>query len=148
MSMSESNVKVFFELEQDKDEYPPVGSESLWAVSVGADRYRINNIPFYVRGLAADDVVLAKKNSVGELIFREVVERSKHSTVRVFAKKVEDKEALRSELKRLGCNSEGSNIARLFAVDIPPSVPYADIEKVLIQWEHEGRAEYEEGCIY
>jgi Domain of unknown function (DUF4265) len=148
VNVSEPNIKIIFKLEQDQDGYPPAGSESLWAAPLGADRYRIDNIPFYVRGLATDDVVSAKKNAVGELIFEEVVERSKHSTVRVFAKNSADKETLRSELKQLGCDSEGSNIPRLFTVDIPPSVAYADIEKVLIRWEQDGRAEYEEGCIY
>jgi len=44
-------VKVYFDLEKDADGYPPVNSESMWAVPMGEFRFRIDNIPFFVYGV-------------------------------------------------------------------------------------------------
>ena len=42
--------KIVFSLVPDEDGYPPVASESLWAVNVADDEYRLDNIPFHVTG--------------------------------------------------------------------------------------------------
>ena len=125
-----------------------MATEGLWTIQLEGNRYRIDNIPFYARLIAYGDVVSAVKNEAGEIIFDEVIERSGHSTVRVFATDESELEALRLALKEMGCATEGSNIKRLFALDVPPSVPYETIKAVLETWELEGRVEYEEGCVY
>lgn len=52
-------VKVRFALERDEDGWPPAESEGLWAELVESDLYRLDNTPWFVRGVAAGDVVQA-----------------------------------------------------------------------------------------
>ena len=142
------HVKIVFKLDVDADGYPPSEFEGVWATPLGEDRFRIDNVPFFVKAVANGDVVRAIKNSDGEFIFDEIVERGGHSTVRIFVTEEGDREAIRLAIKELGCDSEASHIKRLCSVDIPPSIPYKNIKKVLDAWEADGRIEYEEGCIY
>ena len=46
-------MKVVFELPRDKDGWPPAASEGLWAIPVSPDVVRLDNTPFFVRGVAA-----------------------------------------------------------------------------------------------
>src|SRR6266700_2140016 len=73
-SMSEPiHVKVGFYLEQDEDGWPPVTRENILAVDLGGGRYRIDNIPFYVRGISDGDVIAAEPEDDGRLSFSELV---------------------------------------------------------------------------
>ncbi len=116
------SVKVFFELQQDEDGYPPVTCESLWATPVGNGLYRFDNIPFFARGVAYEDVV---------------------SAVRRDAKAPE----LRRELEALGCDTEQSHIPNLFAVDVPPSVSLEEVRRLLETGDASEHWEYEEACL-
>ena len=59
--------KVGFALEVDHEGSPPAGSEGMWAESVGGGRYRVDNMPWFVRGLACGDVVEAQPDEAGVL---------------------------------------------------------------------------------
>ncbi|MFI6735270.1 DUF4265 domain-containing protein [Nonomuraea sp. NPDC050451] len=72
-----------FELEQDDDGWPPAGSERLWAVSVAPGRARLDDIPFFVRGVACGDVVRIEADVEGTVWAKEVVEYSGNCTIRV-----------------------------------------------------------------
>ena len=52
-----NRVKVAVQLPPDS----PSDKETLWAESVGPDLYRLDNIPFYAKGIALDDIVEASK---------------------------------------------------------------------------------------
>jgi hypothetical protein len=52
-------VKIRFDLDQDDSGWPPAESEGLWAAAVGPNRFRLDNTPWFVRGVAADDIVEA-----------------------------------------------------------------------------------------
>lgn len=144
---SENLVKIFFELQQDEDGYPPVTCESVWATPVAQDLYRLGNIPFFARGVAYEDVVSAVRKDDGSLGFVEVVRSSGHSTLRVIAYEESDAPVLRRKLEELGCDTEQSHIPNLFAVDIPPSVSLEAVKHLLDTDTASERWEYEEACL-
>ena len=55
----EKHVKICFPLEPDEDGWPPVTAETLWAVELGGGLFRLDNIPFYARGVSDGDTVSA-----------------------------------------------------------------------------------------
>lgn len=140
--MSDTHVKVNFRVEIDEDS---VETESLWALPVSGG-YKIDNIPFWARGIACDDVVAATPDDDGILQFAGLIKPSGHSTVRIIFESEADVPVIRESLRRLGCESELDS-PRFLAVDIPPEVPYAEIRAYLDEQESAGILEYEEGCL-
>jgi hypothetical protein len=123
-------------------------AETLWAEPLGDNLCRIENVPFHAYGISADDVVAADERE-GELVFRRVVERSGHSTYRVFLREGVTEEsprfrALWQRLERLGCSYEGAT-ERLLAIDVPPSADISDVYEILSTGEQEGVWDFEEG---
>jgi hypothetical protein len=126
-------VKIRFPLPEE-DQAGGVLAETLWAVSLGGGRYRLENIPFYIYGVSAEDVVSAE-NVDGFLEFREVVSPSGHSTYRVFPRDplpppdvIEERLAA---LRALGTSSERGK--RLITLDVPPD---ADIDAIYRVFEY------------
>ena len=64
-AMSE-RVKVHFPIEVE-DGWPPVSGESMWAVHVEDEVYRLENTPFFVRGAAFGDLVQTWRDAEGVL---------------------------------------------------------------------------------
>lgn len=122
--------------------------ESVWAFPVEGG-YQIDNIPFYAREIALGDVVSTTKDIDGSLRFSSLVRPSGHSTVRLwFAKdRVEDVALVRQKLREMKCASEQSDLPRLVAIDIPPSVSYESALKLFVEGEKAGLFEYEEACL-
>jgi hypothetical protein len=56
-SISDDRVKIHFRLEVDEDGWPPASVESLWAVDLGDGTIRLDNVPWFVRGVASDDII-------------------------------------------------------------------------------------------
>jgi hypothetical protein len=52
-----THARIAFELEQDEDGYPPVSAETLWATPTPEGFWRIDNIPFFVYGIAPFDII-------------------------------------------------------------------------------------------
>jgi len=139
------HVKILFPLEQT-DGYPPHDVESVWAVPLGGGKYRLDNIPFFVRGVSSEDVVSATERG-GALFYAGLSSEGGHSTVRVLIADPDATERVREELRARGCSSEGTGIPGLIAVDVPPAVSYRELRQFLDEGERRGRWEYEEGCI-
>ncbi len=147
-------VKVGFKLDRDQDDYPPADWEWMWASRVSDSTFKIDNSPFFAKGVSAGDIVAAEQTS-GGLVFRDLVQPSGHSTVRVVAIRGDRNEGqvqalvaeLRESLKALGCSTELSHLPNLFSVDIPPEVDYRSVSAFLSQKESEGILEYEEACL-
>lgn len=76
-------VKVRFALDPDDSGWPPAESEGLWAQPAGEGRFRLDNTPWFIRGVAADDVIEAAPDDAGVLWFVRVVERRDRVVVRV-----------------------------------------------------------------
>lgn len=134
------HVKILFEIEGQNE------VESVWATPV-EDGYQLDNIPFYAREVALDDVVRVTKDADGALRFDGLVRASGHSTIRLWFASADDAQGTRDELRRLGCPSELSDLDRLVAVDVPPDVAYDDIKAKLDASEKAGVFEYEEACL-
>lgn len=138
MAPDTSHVKVLFDLEDNE-------VEALWAAPEG-EGYRLDNIPFYIRGIALGDVVRASTDTDGALRYAELLRASEHSTVRLWFEDADHVQAVRRSLRTRGCASE-LELDRLVAVDIPPHVPYAEVRAFLDAQEAAGVLEYEEGCV-
>ena len=138
---SQKHVKVLFDVEGDGG----TQLESMWAVPVDGG-YRLDNIPFYVRGFASGDVVSATPDPDGLLRSTGLVCASGHSTVRLWFADAGDVQKVRDELRAMGCDTE-LDLPRLVAVDVPPSIPYERIRTYLDEKERAGVFEYEEGCL-
>lgn len=140
-------VKVRFHLEQDEDGYPPNAWERLWAQPEGPCRFRLDNIPWYARDVAAGDVVEAHEAEDGMLEFDRVVERSGHSTVRVVLYDPQQTQLLRDELAQLGCETELSHIPSFISVDVPAQVEMAPVLELLLRGHEEERWDVETGYV-
>ncbi|MBD8513368.1 DUF4265 domain-containing protein [Photobacterium sp. GJ3] len=140
--MSE-HVKLFFE-------YPVSDSnrnetESLWTLPDGKG-FKLDNIPFYVKGVSLGDVVSAEEVD-GCLYMKELLEPSGHSTVRIWFASDQEVQSVRETLESMGCSSEVSDQPRLIAVDIPPTISYDEIRAYLDEGESNGKWDYEEACL-
>jgi Domain of unknown function (DUF4265) len=138
--------KVMFHLERDENGYPPDDWESLWAYEVGGDLFRIDNIPFFVRGISSEDVV-AVERAGDELHFKSLVRPSANSVFRIYASNPTDVQPLRDALGNLQVESELSHIPELVAVEVPGTVAIEPILKLLMTGVNEGRWEIQEGTL-
>lgn len=104
-------VKIRFELHQDDGGWPPAETEGVWAVPIGGDLFRVDNTPWFVRGVAADDVVQAIPDPGGVLWFRQVHQRSGHVVVRVIPRSdgrlAGDRQAVLDAFTVFGVSGEG-----------------------------------------
>lgn len=136
--------RIEFELEQDEDGYPPATSEVLWAMQTDDGLWQIDNIPFFVYGIALGDVVEAHGEGA-PLKFERVVRIGHHATLRVVLSKTAEVARIRAALKALGCSSEGSHISILIAVDVPPEVEVEAVRALLSGYGDEV-VDVEDGC--
>ena len=141
-----SHVKILFHLEQDEDGYPPASAETLWALEVGEGLYKNDNIPFFVTGIAVDDIVSAEPEA-GMLLYRDVVHPSGHSTFRIVVYNHDEVPEVRGLFKQLGCSTEQSHLRGLIAIDVPPSVSWDELKRVLDTGREQDRWDYEEACL-
>ncbi|MFV0478023.1 MAG: DUF4265 domain-containing protein [Parahaliea sp.] len=139
----EGHVKVYFEIPSADSEEMEI--ETVWAIPHG-EGFKLDNIPFYAKGVALDDVVSANEVD-GCLYVDELLEPSGHSTVRLWFSDEKDVQTVRAELKAMGCDSEISDQPRLVAVDIPSSVSYEKIREYLDAGEANGKWNYQEACL-
>ena len=151
MDRPNSLVKVRFKLDQDEDGWPPVTSEGLWAEPLGEEKYRINNTPWFVRNLAADDVVIAVPAADGVLWATGRVQWSGRFTLRVIPAREGplggDLRAVVDAFKPFGVSGEGARQYGIVALDVPPDADLSSIKRLLRAGEADSRWDYEEGCI-
>jgi hypothetical protein len=136
------HVKVLFEV---KNEDGTIEIESVWATPV-PDGYKVDNIPFYARDVACNDVVAVKADEDGALRYAGLRVASGHSTIRLWFANEATVAPVREHLRTMGCSSE-LDLSRLVAVDVPPSVPYPGVRVYLDAQEAAGIFEYEEACL-
>lgn len=74
---------VRFQLRQDDDGWPPVASEGVWAVPLGGDLVRLDNIPWFARNAASGDTFRTSTDSHGVVWATDKVAWSGNCTVRV-----------------------------------------------------------------
>lgn len=118
--------------------------ETLWAIPLGNDRYKLDNSPFYAYGVSWQDIIFAPYDKQeGFPTFQYVVEASGNRTVRVFFDPPvvpgNSSDRVLQGLVTLGCSYEGAN-RKYISVNIPPAVEMHQVRSYLIeqeaQWEH------------
>jgi len=126
-------VKINFPLPAE-DQAQGVEAENLWAEPLGSNRFRIDNVPFYVYGISSEDVVVANELE-GRLRFQEVASRGGHSTYRVLVKDPAGYESegfrkLWARLRELGCSYEVAK-RRWITIDVPPDTDVFVVYRIL-----------------
>lgn len=146
------HVKVRFALDRDEDGWPPAESEGLWAVPIESHLYRIDNTPWFVRGIAADDVVEARQDANGVLWFVRVHELGGRLVVRIIPRSDGplggDRQAVLDQFAPFGVNGEGMfSPINMVALDIGSEAPLPSVKSLLVKGEADGLWYYEEGSI-
>ncbi|MFJ5635006.1 DUF4265 domain-containing protein [Streptomyces goshikiensis] len=86
-NISDDHVKVHFRMEIDEDGWPPASVESLWAVDLGDGTVRLDNTPWFVRGVASGDIIRVQPDDDGVLWAGETVQPSQNCTIRLIVLK-------------------------------------------------------------
>lgn len=146
MTESESRRRIDIRLDVDAEGYPPFGVETLWAIELGQDQYRLDNIPFFAVGVSLGDIVVAPLAD-GRPTFSIVRQRGGHATLRVVVFETEAVSGVRAMLAGLGASTELSHLPRLISVDVPPEASLDEIRRVLAEGESVGRWTYEEADV-
>ena len=97
------------------------GSEMVWVEGLPDRTLRLQNTPFFAKGLSYLDIVQVEVKD-DELLFSSVYQRSGHSTYRLILEEstTDEQFAKRwNSLKALGCTYESFDDLRLYAVDVP-----------------------------
>ncbi len=113
--------------------------ETPWAMPVGRDRYRLENTPFFAYGLSWQDIVEARVDRSRHPslpVFKRVIEKGGHRTIRVAGDGVDVPKALVDALVKLGATFEGLNPAYL-CFDLGPKVDPQRVVDELERWEDE-----------
>lgn len=130
---------------QPSDGYPPEKWEGLWAIPLGCNRFKIDNIPFYAKGLSCDDIIEANEGDIG-YIFNKVIQKSDNSTIRVVVYDLEDEQSVRSAISSFNCSIEGTGTPGLIAINVPKG-KLVEVEKFLQSAFIDGRIDFEEGAL-
>jgi hypothetical protein len=117
--------------------------ETVWAADIGEGRFQLRNLPFYAFGLALDDIFTVAPSSAGFPMVADVVERSGHSSYRLFlreGRRDDDFNQAWAPLAAAGCVYEHAT-SQLIAVDVPPATDldtaYRLLEAGLTVWDLE-----------
>jgi hypothetical protein len=143
---NDTRVRIAFRLERDDEGYPPADIESLWASPVDGGAYEIDNIPFFVKGVSAGDIVDATLEN-DELWYAGTRRYGGHWTLRVMVFDESQVGKYRQVVSDFGCATELSHLPRLFAVDVPASAQREDLLAYLAEHEAQDLITYEEAAI-
>ncbi len=133
---NEANAKVLFRVPE------PDGSaqvETLWAVSLGDDKYLLENSPFFAYSVSWQDIVYAPyANAEGHPTFSKIISKSGNRTIRVILdpplENGNSSEKIAETLVQMKCSYEGTNGSYL-SVNIPPEANLDQIRQFLIEKE-------------
>jgi len=145
---SDESYKIFFRFYSNVLEKWTV--ETLWATTVDLEKgwYRLDNIPFYVKSIACDDIIFAEYDEDEQfLTFREVVMPSGNSTIQVVVMDSSlDTNEIREMFDSVGCSSEKFQ-ERYFVIDIPVGLSYCPVKILLDDLFAKGSIDFAEACL-
>lgn len=101
--------------------------ENMWTIPEDG-YYKIDNIPFYVKGFALGDIVSAKEEN-GELYIDQLIKESGNSTIHLVFFDETIAQRTREELKTMGCISEISDKPFLISINVPAEISYMNMIK-------------------
>ena len=138
--------KIFFQLARDESGYPPVATESLWAIPTGiCSEYILDNIPFFQNVATIGDTVSVEELD-GRLWYRATVRRTDRSLIRVVGLGGSAPVAVGKELEALGCAWELGATHHLISVDVPPA-SFDAAHAVVVKRAASGAIDYEEAIL-
>ncbi len=147
-SESGNSCKILFRFYTDVLEKWTV--EKLWATEIDITKgwYRIDNIPFYIKSVACDDVVFAEYDEDEQfLTFRELIIPSGNSTIQVVIMDPSlETNAIRQLLDSLGCSSEKCREG-YFVLDIPAIISYDPVKALLNELFSKNSIDYAEAYL-
>ena len=126
-------IELMFKLEQDEDDWPPVGAEGLWCQPVNS-LYRVETCPLFVKGISVGDLIEAEADEDGRVFQFTVAEPSANSTVWLI---FWDRSAINptlQALRSLGCDTTGppeGTDAKICSVNVPANVDFTKVDAVL-----------------
>ena len=144
-----SVVKIDFKIENDGDDFPPIGVESLNAILLDSGLLQIDNVPFFIEEIAVGDVVKCLKSPEEKNYqFDEVIYEGTHKSVSILFIDDSCKENIYQFLKSKNCYCEYGEfgVFNMLAVDISADVIYEEIEQYLSKQESTGVISYAELC--
>lgn len=108
--------------------------ETLWAVALGNNLFRLDNSPFYAYRVSWQDIIEATEIAEGFYEFVQVVEKSGNRTVRIIFQQLTSNEEqgkqILSDITNLGCSYEGAN-SKLISITIPSTVDFESVVNYL-----------------
>ena len=107
--------KIYFQLEMDEDGYPPFDVESLWVSTIDKGVGIIDNIPFFVKGIALGDRVTFDD----DFNFVAVEVPANNATIRVYCPSWEEEVDIKNILKEENCSWELFHLPSLIAINVP-----------------------------
>jgi hypothetical protein len=124
------------------DEGGTIEIETLWAIHLENNMYKIDNLPFYAYDVSLGDAVLAIADFDEKLAtFKNILSKSGNRTIQILFELADLPELsgkILDALVKVGCGYEGAN-SRYFAVNVPALVDLSAISDLLsraaLQWE-------------
>ena len=130
-----------------EDGWPPVDAETLWGTRAGSDTYVIDNVPFFVQGIAVGDRIQAIPDPDSPVpVFLKRLSSGGHSTIQVITMQDQVIDKVRVEVNRWNCGLEISPWPDLLAIDIPSSSNYGLMVSFLEDLAAERELEFIEAC--
>lgn len=122
----------------DEGGWPPASVEGLWAVDLGDGTVRLDSTPWFVRGVASDDIVRVEVDEDGVRWAGETVRASENCAIRLIVLRDGGSGAARQTVletfHRLGTTGEGIEQFGMVALDVPPD---ADLSRIGGFWSME-----------
>ncbi|KIC25474.1 DUF4265 domain-containing protein [Leisingera sp. ANG-S3] len=135
-------------IELDQDDWHSHSTESVWLSEVSAGKYRVENIPFFARGLSFRDIVSVREID-GQLVITKRLRSGKGSTYRIIPAKGGSKNVLNQFLTALneaGCAYEHGDFGfDLYALNVPAGVDVHKVYALLEDGEQSKVWDFEEG---
>jgi hypothetical protein len=123
--------KVGFRL-RIEDGWPPYDAEFLWTEQRG-EFLCIKSFPFFVKGIAFDDLIRVTRWEHDEVINWRMAKESNNSTIWIITHQNGDE--VLDKIAELGCGYEGAPFKSLYSVNIPPPVDKETVESILNSYE-------------
>ena len=132
----------------------------MWATPIaksdeGRMIFRLENSPFFARGIACRDLIEAKNGDGSTLEFTRVFKRSGHSTYMIMApKRAAEVEKYIEKLNALNCTYESTTFeheggsSMLYSFDVPPNVNIRNAFAIMTEAEEAGVWVFQEGYAY
>jgi len=121
-AMTPEAVEIWFPIEKDSEGYPQSQDwEELWATPVEGGSFRLDSTPFFVKDIAAGDVIAAVRTEEGWHSFQKIISRSGNSSFRIWLQDAvaHDSVKIVEALRRLGGHVE-TTLERLIAINVSP----------------------------